>query len=161
MGGNHWIAPSDPLTTLDRFGTRDVGWKYPMLRMLSPRNFKTMGFGKRYKMPFGSRRDRIRILGNGVCPPVIEGVVRSLIGRARLPMAAEWGRDYPSRLSCQMVVRRIQQLNSVIKNQPTTSKLSPATSAQNSLHAPALMPRSLQLPSIPVLALRRSSIGVR
>lgn len=82
--------PIRTLTTLDRFGLVTWDGDTPMLRMLQPPELqKAMGFGKRYKMPFGSRRDHIKILGNGVCPPVMEAVVRSLIGSARLSMAAE------------------------------------------------------------------------
>lgn len=73
--------PLRTLTTLDRFGL--VTWKKrtPMLRMLQvPELRRAMGFDKDYRLPVGSRRDRIKILGNGVCPPVMEAVVRSLTG---------------------------------------------------------------------------------
>lgn len=71
--------PLRTLTTLDRFGL--VTWKNrtPMLRMLQvPELMRAMGFDKSYALLHGSRRDRIKILGNGVCPPVMEAVVRSL-----------------------------------------------------------------------------------
>lgn len=71
--------PLRTLTTLDRFGL--VTWKdkIPMLRMLQvPELKRAMGFDEHYDLPYGTRRDQIRILGNGVCPPVMEGVVRSL-----------------------------------------------------------------------------------
>ena len=75
--------PIRTLTTLDRFGLVTWDGGTPMLRMLQPPELqKAMGFGKRYQLPHGSRRDRIKILGNGVCPPVMEAVVRSLIGSA-------------------------------------------------------------------------------
>lgn len=84
--------PIRTLTTLDRFGlvTWDSG--EPMLRMLQvPELRRAMGFGTSYRLPFGSRRDQIRLLGNGVCPPVMEAVVRSLVGERKksLPEAAE------------------------------------------------------------------------
>lgn len=71
--------PLRTLTTLDRFGL--VTWKgrTPMLRMLQvPELKKAMGFCARYGLPYGTRRDQIRILGNGVCPPVMEAVVQTL-----------------------------------------------------------------------------------
>ncbi|AUG55275.1 DNA cytosine methyltransferase [Thalassospira marina] len=82
--------PIRTLTTLDRFGL--VTWEgdTPMLRMLQPPELqKAMGFGENYKMPFGSRRDHIKILGNGVCPPVMNAIIRSLTGSEQLLKAAE------------------------------------------------------------------------
>jgi DNA (cytosine-5)-methyltransferase 1 len=81
-GSGGWQPLDRPLrtmTTLDRFGL--VTWKVrtPLLRMLQvPELKRAMGFDNVYELPFGSRRDRIKILGNGVCPPVMEAVVRSL-----------------------------------------------------------------------------------
>ncbi len=82
--------PLRTLTTLDRFGL--VTWKRraPMLRMLQvPELKKAMGFDNIYRLPYGSRRDQIRILGNGVCPPVMEAIVRSLTAGAISVIAAE------------------------------------------------------------------------
>jgi DNA (cytosine-5)-methyltransferase 1 len=50
---------------------------------------KAMGFDNIYRLPYGSRRDQIRILGNGVCPPVMEAIVRSLTVGAISVIAAE------------------------------------------------------------------------
>lgn len=72
--------PIRTLTTLDRFGL--VTWQgdTPMLRMLQvPELRRAMGFDHAYFLDKGSRRDRIRLLGNGVCPPVMEAVVRHLV----------------------------------------------------------------------------------
>ena len=50
-----------------------------MLRILQvPELKRAMGFDDRFRVDNGTRRDRIRLLGNGVCPPVMEAVVRSL-----------------------------------------------------------------------------------
>ena len=38
-----------------------------------------MGFDDDFNLPTGTRRDRIRLLGNGVCPPVMKMVVESLV----------------------------------------------------------------------------------
>jgi DNA (cytosine-5)-methyltransferase 1 len=72
--------PLRTLTTLDRFGL--VTWRSdtPMLRMLQvPELRRAMGFDESYVLDKGSRRDSIRILGNGVCPPVMEAIVRTLV----------------------------------------------------------------------------------
>lgn len=82
--------PMRTLTTLDRFGL--VTWKgrTPMLRMLQvPELRRAMGFDESYDLPFGTRRDRIKLLGNGVCPPVMEGIIRSLRTECRSLAAAE------------------------------------------------------------------------
>ena len=81
--------PIRTLTTLDRFGLVTWDGDVPMLRMLQvPELRRAMGFGPTFRMPFGSRRDQIRLLGNGVCPPVMEAVVRSLTGRLSQSLAA-------------------------------------------------------------------------
>jgi C-5 cytosine-specific DNA methylase len=50
-----------------------------MLRMLQvPELKRAMGFSEDFRLDQGTRRDRIRLLGNAVCPPVMEAVVRSL-----------------------------------------------------------------------------------
>ena len=82
--------PMRTLTTLDRFGLVTWEGRTPMLRMLQvPELMRAMGFGRTYALPHGTRRDRIKILGNGVCPPVMKAVVQSLSRRALLPQAAE------------------------------------------------------------------------
>lgn len=73
--------PLRTLTTLDRFGL--VTWKgrTPMLRMLQvPELKRAMGFSDAFQLDHGVRRDRIKLLGNGVCPPVMKAIVKSLIG---------------------------------------------------------------------------------
>ncbi len=89
--------PLRTMTTLDRFGF--VQWEddTPMLRMLQvPELMRAMGFKDGYTLPFGSRRDRIKLLGNGVCPPVVEAIVRTItrqelaaLPSKNLPAAAE------------------------------------------------------------------------
>jgi len=72
-------APLRTVTTRDRFGL--VTWKAdePMLRMLQPPELlKAMGTGTVHKLPFGSRRDKIKLCGNGVCSPVMEVIFRTL-----------------------------------------------------------------------------------
>ena len=74
--------PLRTITTLDRFGL--VTWvdRIPMLRMLQVDELMTaMGFQGGYSLDgIGQRRDRIRLLGNGVAPPVMKAVVEALTG---------------------------------------------------------------------------------
>lgn len=78
--------PIRTLTTLDRFGL--VRWidGTPTLRMLQvPELARAMGLapvnggrGPMFQLLHGTRRDKIRILGNGVCAPVMASVVDHL-----------------------------------------------------------------------------------
>lgn len=83
-GSGGWQPLDKPLrtlTTLDRFGLVTWEGNTPMLRMLQvPELKRAMGFDDDYRLGFGSRRDKIRILGNGVCPPVMTAIVSSLAG---------------------------------------------------------------------------------
>lgn len=79
-------APLRTVTTIDRFAI--VKWEgdVPMMRMLQPDELsRAMGFssraGPRLKLKHGTRRDRVRLMGNAVCPPVMREVVRTLIDR--------------------------------------------------------------------------------
>lgn len=82
-GSGGWQPLDRPLrtiTTLDRFGL--VTWKgsVPHLRMLQvPELMRAMGFkdGDGFRL-VGSRREQIKQLGNGVCPPVMEAIVKHL-----------------------------------------------------------------------------------
>ena len=80
-------APLRTVTTVDRFAI--VKWEgdVPMMRMLQPDELsRAMGFsnrtGPRLKLKHGTRRDRVRLMGNAVCPPVMREVVHTLIGRS-------------------------------------------------------------------------------
>ena len=81
-GSGGWQPLSRPLrtiTTLDRFALVAHDGSIPNMRMLQvPELKRAMGFDEAFALPVGTRRDRIRLLGNGVCPPVMEAVVRSL-----------------------------------------------------------------------------------
>lgn len=71
--------PLRALTTLDRFGTVEWIRDEPMLRRLRVPELKhAMGFPSPFRMDPGTRGDRIKLLGNGVCPPVITRVLSSL-----------------------------------------------------------------------------------
>lgn len=81
-GSGGWQPLTRPLrtvTTVDRFALVVPGPNGPMMRMLQvPELKRAMGFDKNYKLELGTRRERIHVLGNGVCPPVMKAVVRSL-----------------------------------------------------------------------------------
>lgn len=91
-GSGGWQPLNRPLrtiTTLDRFGL--VTWEgdEPMLRMLQvPELRRGMGLGNDYMAGKDlTRRERIRILGNGVAPPVMTSIVESLLTREKpLPL---------------------------------------------------------------------------
>jgi len=49
------------------------------MRMLQvPELKRAMGFRADYAMNHGTRRENIKILGNGVCPPVMEAIVETI-----------------------------------------------------------------------------------
>jgi DNA (cytosine-5)-methyltransferase 1 len=83
-GAGGWQTLDRPLrtmTTLDRFGL--VEWQdgAPTLRMLQvPELSRAMGFGPGYRLERGTRRDKIKLLGNAVCPPVMQDIIRTLCG---------------------------------------------------------------------------------
>lgn len=81
--GGGWQTLDRPLrtlTTLDRFGL--VQWDAagePTLRMLQVPELKAaMGLPSNYQLNHGSRRDKVRLLGNGVTPPVMRCVIETL-----------------------------------------------------------------------------------
>ncbi len=80
-GSGGWQGLDQPLrtmTTLDRFGL--VTWTAgePMLRMLQvPELRRAMGFSRGFRLE-GRRRDKVRVLGNGVAPPVMKAIVSQL-----------------------------------------------------------------------------------
>ncbi len=72
-------APLRTVTTIDRFGL--VTWENntPMLRMLQPSELlKAMGAGSDHLLPIGTRRDKVKLCGNGVCSPVMEVIFRTI-----------------------------------------------------------------------------------
>lgn len=68
-------APLRTVTTIDRFGL--VTWRdnEPYLRMLQPDELlRAMGGGKEHQLPFGSRREKVKLCGNGVCSDVMTAI---------------------------------------------------------------------------------------
>lgn len=81
--GGGWQSLDEPLrtvTTLDRFALvspRRGGWT---MRMLQPVELaKAMGLPRAHKFPFGTRRDKVKLCGNGICTPVMKHVIEGAI----------------------------------------------------------------------------------
>lgn len=71
--------PLRTVTTIDRFALIEPSAIGHSIRMLQiPELRRAMGFKRDYLMNHGTRRENIRILGNGVCPPVMQAIVRQL-----------------------------------------------------------------------------------
>jgi len=71
-------VPLRTVTTVDRFGL--VTWKKgkPYLRMLQPDELlRAMGANK-HKLTQGSRREKVKLCGNGVCSPVLEIIFKKI-----------------------------------------------------------------------------------
>jgi DNA (cytosine-5)-methyltransferase 1 len=73
-------APLRTITTLDRFAFVKPEKTGHMMRMLQvPELRQAMGLPQSFKLQHGTRRDRIRMMGNAVCAPVMRRVVSDLI----------------------------------------------------------------------------------
>jgi DNA (cytosine-5)-methyltransferase 1 len=73
-------VPLRTLTTLDRFAyvtPTKTGHKMRMLQV--PEIKAAMGFSSDFLLEHGTRREKIKLLGNAVCPPVMTAVIRSLV----------------------------------------------------------------------------------
>lgn len=81
-GCGGWQPINRPLrtvTTVDRFAlVRPTGDGHQMRMLQVPELQRAMGLEGGFKISHGTRRDKIRLLGNGVCPPVMRAVVHSL-----------------------------------------------------------------------------------
>lgn len=76
-------VPLRTVTTLDRFAVVKPSQDGHVMRMLQVPELKTaMGFAPHFRFLCGTRRDQVRLLGNAVCPPVMEAVVRLLCADA-------------------------------------------------------------------------------
>jgi DNA (cytosine-5)-methyltransferase 1 len=80
-----WQSLNRPLrtiTTVDRFAVVKPDSEHGhVMRMLQvPELQAAMGMPLKMKFEAGTRRDRIKMIGNAVCPPVITSVLASLVG---------------------------------------------------------------------------------
>lgn len=73
-------APLRTITTLDRFALVKPCDGGHVMRMLQPEELKAaMGWPHRFKIERGTRREKIKLIGNAVCPPVVEAIVKHLL----------------------------------------------------------------------------------
>lgn len=76
--------PLRTITTVDRFALvkpdRQHGHVMRMLQV--PELQAAMGMSTKMKIEIGTRRERIKMIGNAVCPPVMRAVVKQLVGNA-------------------------------------------------------------------------------
>ena len=64
---------------MDRFGLVTWEGSEPMLRMLQVDELRdAMGFPGSYRFAYGTRRDKIKMIGNAVCPPVMNAIIQSI-----------------------------------------------------------------------------------
>ena len=75
--------PLRTIATIDRFALVEPGFGRgckPQMRMLQVSELRrAMGFKTGLiAMNHGTRRDKIRLLGNGVCPPVMQAIVERI-----------------------------------------------------------------------------------
>lgn len=68
-------VPLRTVTTVDRFGLVTWRKKEPYLRMLQPSELlRAMGGGNDHVLPHGSRREKVKLCGNGVCSDVMTAI---------------------------------------------------------------------------------------
>ncbi len=86
-GAGGWQRIDRPLrtiTTVDRFAYVRPTKNGHELRMLQVPELKAaMGFPDEHKISQGTRRDRIKLIGNAVCPPVVKAVIENLTADSR------------------------------------------------------------------------------
>jgi DNA (cytosine-5)-methyltransferase 1 len=82
-GAGGWQALGRPLrtiTTLDRFAlVRPNGDGYEMRMLQPPELAAAMGCPAGYVWPETARRNKIKMIGNAVCPPVMQAIVSHLV----------------------------------------------------------------------------------
>jgi DNA (cytosine-5)-methyltransferase 1 len=82
-------APLRTITTVDRFAYVKATEDGHMMRMLQPEELRrAMGFPDSYEFPNVTRREKVKLMGNAVCSPVMEAIVRSLTVSASRKSAA-------------------------------------------------------------------------
>lgn len=68
-------VPLRTVTTLDRFGLVTWPGNEPHMRMLQPDELlKAMSAGPEHRLRVGTRRDKVKLCGNGVCAHVMEAI---------------------------------------------------------------------------------------
>lgn len=87
-GAGGWQRMTEPLrtiTTVDRFAFVTPTDEGHVMRMLQPDELrKAMGFPDYYQFPKVNRRDRVKLMGNAVCSPVMESIVADLMQKKKM-----------------------------------------------------------------------------
>ncbi|HUU09423.1 MAG TPA: DNA cytosine methyltransferase [Phycisphaerae bacterium] len=85
-GAGGWQSldvPLRTLTTLDRFAHVKPMESGHVMRMLQVPELKAaMGMPKRFRLAHGTRRMRVRMVGNAVCPPVMQAAIEAVQANA-------------------------------------------------------------------------------
>ncbi len=77
-------APLRTVTTIDRFGLVTWQGNVPYLRMLQPEELsRAMCSSKRHLLPFGSRREKVKLCGNGVSSEVMTHIFYWISAKTR------------------------------------------------------------------------------
>jgi DNA (cytosine-5)-methyltransferase 1 len=77
--------PLRTVTTLDRFAyVRLNGLGYEMRMLQPPELAAAMGFPDYHIWPESARRNRIKLIGNAVCPTVMRAVVEALVKKSEI-----------------------------------------------------------------------------
>jgi DNA (cytosine-5)-methyltransferase 1 len=71
-------APLRTVTTIDRFGLVTWKGKIPYLRMLQPDELLRAMGARGHTLDHGSRREKVKLCGNGVCSPVLEIIFKKI-----------------------------------------------------------------------------------
>lgn len=75
-------VPLRTITTVDRFAyVRPNGIGHEMRMLQPPELMKAMGITDGFQLANVTRRDKIKLIGNAVCPPIISSIIGSLINR--------------------------------------------------------------------------------
>lgn len=81
-GAGGWQPLTRPLrtiTTIDRFAyVRPTKEGHEMRMLQVPELRRAMGFPSDFKLNVGTRRERVKLMGNAVCPPVMAGLLKTL-----------------------------------------------------------------------------------
>lgn len=84
-GAGGWQRMDEPLrtvTTIDRFAYVEPTPEGHMMRMLQPDELRrAMGFPEHYQFPNVTRREKVKLMGNAVCSPVMEAIVANLFAQ--------------------------------------------------------------------------------
>lgn len=80
-GSGGWQRIDSPLrtvTTLDRFAVVTWRGRTPHMRMLQPPELAAAMGAPHHQLDQGTRREKVKLCGNGICSPVTEAIFRAI-----------------------------------------------------------------------------------